>query len=78
LAKSLEKLFEMLTPFQITNCYFMTTATITLEPNIEQPLPPADALIADTALEHHLMIVTRNIRDFDRSGVEIVNPFDEI
>ena len=35
----------------------------------------ADALIAATAITHHLVVVTRNARDFDLLGVETLNPF---
>ena len=40
-----------------------------------QPLPVTDGLLAATAIEHKLTIVTRNTRDFDRSGVQLMNPF---
>jgi predicted nucleic acid-binding protein len=36
----------------------------------------ADALIAATAIVHHLVVVTRNVSDFSAFGVRIVNPFD--
>jgi predicted nucleic acid-binding protein len=35
----------------------------------------ADMLIAATALEHDLVLVTRNERDFEECGLRIVNPF---
>jgi predicted nucleic acid-binding protein len=35
-----------------------------------------DALIAATALTHHLLVVTRNVRDFASLGVETLNPFE--
>ena len=35
-----------------------------------------DLLIAATALEHNLAIVTRNVRHFAPTGVTIVNPFE--
>jgi hypothetical protein len=44
-----------------------------LSPN--QPLPVSDALIAATGLEHKLTVVTRNVADFQRSGVNSLNPF---
>lgn len=38
--------------------------------------PPAiDALLAATALAHDLRLVTRNERDFDFVGLEVVNPW---
>ena len=35
----------------------------------------ADILIAATALEHRLTVVTRNIRHFEPTGVALENPF---
>ena len=34
-----------------------------------------DALIAATAAAHGLTVVTRNVKDFQGFGVEVVNPF---
>ena len=34
-----------------------------------------DAMIAATALVHKLTVVTRNVRDFKRFGVPVLNPF---
>jgi toxin FitB len=34
-----------------------------------------DAMIAATALVHHLTVVTRNVRDFARFQVPVLNPF---
>ena len=36
----------------------------------------ADILIAGTAQANNLVLVTRNVRDFENLGVEIVNPWD--
>ena len=38
-------------------------------------LSTADGLIAATALEHDLMLVTRNIKDFLDLGLTVVNPW---
>jgi predicted nucleic acid-binding protein len=35
----------------------------------------ADLMIAATALEHGLAVVTRNVSDFATTGVDVVNPF---
>jgi predicted nucleic acid-binding protein len=37
----------------------------------------ADGLIVATAIEHALKIVTRNVKDFEGLGVEIINPWEE-
>lgn len=34
-----------------------------------------DNLIAATALAHNLLVVTRNVRDFEGLGVRVFNPF---
>ena len=36
----------------------------------------ADLLIAATALEHGLTVVTRNVRHFEPTGVPVVGPFE--
>jgi predicted nucleic acid-binding protein len=38
----------------------------------------ADAMIAATAIVHNLTVVTRNVRDFARFDVAIINPFQRI
>ncbi|CAN1488851.1 VapC Predicted nucleic acid-binding protein, contains PIN domain [Burkholderiaceae bacterium] len=35
-----------------------------------------DMLIAATAMEHQLVLATRNVRDFLGCGVQVINPFD--
>jgi len=35
-----------------------------------------DAMIAATAIRHRLVVVTRNVKDFQDFGVELHNPFD--
>jgi predicted nucleic acid-binding protein len=37
-----------------------------------------DALIAATALVHGMTVVTRNVKDFDETGVEIHNPWEKL
>jgi predicted nucleic acid-binding protein len=39
-------------------------------------VPLLDSMIAATALLHGLTMVTRNMRDFKKSGVKVLNPFD--
>jgi predicted nucleic acid-binding protein len=40
-------------------------------------LPTVDGLLAATALVHGLTLVSRNLRDFARTGVDCLNPFSE-
>jgi len=41
-----------------------------------RPLNAPDGMIAATAIEHDLTVVTRNVRDFAGFGVAIFNPWD--
>lgn len=36
----------------------------------------ADSFIAATAYVHGMVVVTRNVRDFEAAGVPVVNPWD--
>ena len=38
-------------------------------------LPPTDGLIAATAIHHGLTVMTRNVKDFDPTGVLLMNPW---
>lgn len=38
-------------------------------------MPIKDSLIAATALVHRLAVATRNQRDFEKAGVEVIDPF---
>ena len=42
-----------------------------------RPLPVIDALLAATARVHDLTVVTRNVKDFELTGVQVLNPFAE-
>jgi len=41
----------------------------------DSPLPVVDGLLAATARYYGLTVVTRNERDFQRCGVDYINPF---
>jgi predicted nucleic acid-binding protein len=39
-------------------------------------VPLLDGMMAATAIEHDLTVVTRNVRDFRRTGAKVLNPFE--
>jgi len=43
--------------------------------NVPDPLPMLDSLLAATASVHGMTLVTRNLKDIERTGVECLNPF---
>lgn len=45
--------------------------------HVPDPKSERDALIAATALEHGLTVVTRNMADFAATGVSLINPWQE-
>jgi predicted nucleic acid-binding protein len=45
------------------------------ELHVPNPRPVRDGLIAATALVHGLTVVTRNVADFEPTGVQILNPW---
>jgi toxin FitB len=42
-----------------------------------QPVPVIDALVAATARVHGMTVVSRNVKDFEPAGVQVLNPFAE-
>ncbi len=44
--------------------------------HVPDPRSERDALIAATALVHGMTVVTRNVADFEATGVPLLNPWD--
>ena len=44
--------------------------------HVPDPRPIRDGFIAATALVHGLVLVTRNVSDFEPMGVRLLNPWD--
>jgi predicted nucleic acid-binding protein len=42
--------------------------------HVLDPRPERDALIAATALTHGMVVVTRNVADFEPKGTDLLNP----
>ena len=47
-----------------------------LQAQARRPLPAIDSLLAATALQHNLTLVTRNVRDFADLGMNVINPWE--
>ena len=43
---------------------------------VGRPLPAIDSLLAATALQNDLVLVTRNVKDFEWLGTSILNPWE--
>lgn len=49
-----------------------------LQAQARRPLPAIDSLLAATALQHNLSLVTRKARDFAGMGLNLINPWDVV
>ncbi len=45
--------------------------------HVPDPRSDRDALIAATGIVHSMPVVTRNVADFEGTGVRIINPWDD-
>ena len=43
-----------------------------------RPRPVVDAVIAATAFKHDLVLMTRNVRDYEDLGITILNPWEAV
>jgi predicted nucleic acid-binding protein len=54
-----------------------STAPVCAALHIPNPRLDRDAMIAATALEHRFTVVTRNVSDFESTGVALLNPWPD-
>ncbi|HSE20861.1 MAG TPA: type II toxin-antitoxin system VapC family toxin [Pyrinomonadaceae bacterium] len=79
--EKLEKWFEAVVetieclPWDATVSRRWATLVVDLKRRGET-VPLLDGMIAATALEHDLIVATRNTRDFKKTGVKAFNPFE--
>lgn len=79
--EKLEKWFEAVVetieclPWDATVSRRWATLVVDLKRRGET-VPLLDGMIAATALEHDLIVATRNTRDFKKNGVKTFNPFE--
>jgi predicted nucleic acid-binding protein len=69
-----QRFSERLLPLDANTLFVWGNLTARLEQD-GLVMPAVDALIAATALQHDLTLVTRNQSDFEHSGVENFNPW---
>jgi predicted nucleic acid-binding protein len=54
-----------------------TVAQCSARLHVPDPRPIRDGFIAATAIVHGLTIVTRNVADFEKTGVKLYNPWND-
>jgi predicted nucleic acid-binding protein len=54
---------------------YAAVARVCARLHVPNPHGERDALIAATALVHNMTVATRNVADFTRTGVRVVNPW---
>jgi toxin FitB len=59
------------------NCSTAYGVVRTLRERAGRPIDAADAAIAATALTFGMSLATRNVRDFDGLGLDLINPFGD-
>jgi predicted nucleic acid-binding protein len=52
-----------------------TLAALDVPDRLPDRLPEHDGIIAASAIVHGLTVVTRNVRDFERTGVALLDPW---
>ena len=79
--RQLEQWFEALVqtieclPWDTTTSWHWATLVVDLKQD-GKTMPLLDGMIAATALQHDLTMVTRNTRDFKKAGIRTLNPFE--
>lgn len=71
-----EEMADRILPFERTTADYWANICAKAEKS-GKPLSAFDSLIAATAMEHGLVIVTRNVRDYESAPVMLINPWLE-
>jgi toxin FitB len=66
---------QRILPLETQTMLVWGSLTVRME-NSGQPIGLMDALIVATALQHNLIVVTRNSSDFLPCGVQVINPWE--
>ena len=69
----------------LTSAYAERILPVTLEIaklwgslGVPDPIATVDGLLAATAIQHELVLATRNVKDVARTGVRLLNPFERV
>lgn len=71
----LVRFHDHLLPLDIDTLLAWGTLTARLEAS-GKPMPAIDSLLAATAAQTGFTLVTRNVRDFEHTGIALFNPWD--
>jgi toxin FitB len=71
----IERFGQRILPLETQTMFLWGSLAARLE-NAGQPMAVMDSLIAATALQNNLIIVTRNTPDFLTCGAQLVNPWE--
>lgn len=70
-----EEMADRILPFDHTTAGYWANLCANAEKQ-GKPLSVFDSLIASTAIQHGLIVVTRNTKDFEATPVILLNPWD--
>ncbi|MHC1771644.1 MAG: type II toxin-antitoxin system VapC family toxin [Flexilinea sp.] len=70
----IERFNQRILPLETQTMFLWGSLTARME-NSGRPMSVMDSLIAATAFQHSLIIVTRNESDFLYCGVQVINPW---
>lgn len=71
----IERFDQRIIPLDTQTMLIWGSLSVRME-NAGRPMPVMDSLIAATALQHSLIIATRNVSDFLPCGVQVINPWE--
>lgn len=60
-----------------SSCAMVWGEITALAENKGHPLPVIDSMLAATALSNNCILVTRNVDDYSKTNVRLVNPWEE-
>lgn len=75
LAQTIDRFAERIVPFDLNLANTVGRLMARTEA-IGRPIRGNDAIIAATALQRHLVVVTRNVKHFNHTEVEVLNPWE--